>query len=416
MEILYISSNPSREQFDYMQKMLRPNKGLAKYGMQESGYKFHSLIIKGLAYDKKNNILSLVGRPTSFKVHKGLIWRKNVSNNNNVKYFHIGFINLPILKKLIISVSYFFLTLKWLRKNRKTKEKLIIMDAAYVSAIPFVILASKCCKCTKISIVCDIYEYMADVEDAREKKIRIHKFINKLMKRVYRKIDGFIFLTKEMSDVINFNNKPYIVMEGLVDSNMVTIDNIFEEKEPKDIIMYAGAIRAQYGLKNLVDGFHEYINKNAELRIYGAGDFVPEIERYTKKDNRIKFCGILPNSEIIKKEIAATLLVNPRNIDQEFTKYSFPSKNMEYMVSGTPILTTKLPGMPKDYYNYIYTIDGNTKNDIKKALEKTLSISKLELHKKGSSAKKFVLENKNNLAQAKRILDFGKELIKNETN
>jgi len=87
---------------------------------------------------------------------------------------------------------------------------------------------------------------------------------------------------------------------------------------------------------------------------------------------------------------------------------------MEYMVSGTPVLTTRLPGIPKDYYDYIYIIDGNEKKDITNALKETLSLSREELHKKGLSAKKFVLENKNNITQAKRILDFGQRLIDDE--
>ena len=64
---------------------------------------------------------------------------------------------------------------------------------------------------------------------------------------------------------------------------------------------------------------------------------------YTQQDKRIHFGGVIPLSEVIEKEIQATILINPRPVDQEFTKYSFPSKIMEYMSSGTPVLTTKLP-------------------------------------------------------------------------
>jgi glycosyltransferase involved in cell wall biosynthesis len=125
-----------------------------------------------------------------------------------------------------------------------------------------------------------------------------------------------------------------------------------------------------------------------------------------KIDSRIVFGGMIPLYEAVENELKATLLVNSRPTDMEFAKYSFPSKNMEYMVSGTPILTTKLPGMPQEYYDYIFTIDGNTPEDVTVALEKVFSFSPEKLHNKGAQAREFVLNNKNNIAQSGRILNL----------
>lgn len=79
---------------------------------------------------------------------------------------------------------------------------------------------------------------------------------------------------------------------------------------------------------------------------------------------------------------------------------------MEYMASGTPVLTTRLPGMPSEYYDYIFTIDGNDSLSITHALERVFSNTREELHQKGARAKAFVLENKNNIIQARRIIDL----------
>ena len=74
------------------------------------------------------------------------------------------------------------------------------------------------------------------------------------------------------------------------------------------------------------------------------------------------------------------------------------------MVSGTPILTTRLPGMPQEYYDYIFTIDGAEAKDITAALGKALGRSKEQLHQMGQKAKEFVLTKKNNKVQAERII------------
>ena len=86
----------------------------------------------------------------------------------------------------------------------------------------------------------------------------------------------------------------------------------------------------------------------------------------------------------------------------EFTKYSFPSKNMEYMVSGTPILTSKLPGMPKEYYDYVYLINDNSPKGVLKSLQETLKNDRKTLHQKGAYAK--------NVVQTRRILELCQEV------
>ena len=84
---------------------------------------------------------------------------------------------------------------------------------------------------------------------------------------------------------------------------------------------------------------------------------------------------------------------------------------MEYMVSGTPVLTTKLPGMPKEYYDYIYLIKDESENGMRNSMIKVLNLPREELIEKGKKAKDFVLKYKNNNVQAKEIIDLCTKLI-----
>ena len=113
---------------------------------------------------------------------------------------------------------------------------------------------------------------------------------------------------------------------------------------------------------------------------------------------------MLLSSAIVEKEMEATLLVNPRPTDAEFVKYSFPSKTMEYMASGTPVLTTDLPGMPREYLPYVNLIRKETPEGVADALREVLSRSDEELMQQGLQARRFVLETRNNVVQAEKIL------------
>ena len=155
-----------------------------------------------------------------------------------------------------------------------------------------------------------------------------------------------------------------------------------------------------------MEGFRKADIPNAVLHIYGPGDYVKELQQIAQEDERIFYGGMLLNSEIVEKEQEATLLVNPRPTGEEYVKYSFPSKTMEYMASGTPVLTTVLPGMPKEYYPYVFFLEDETAEGIARILPELLAKSEEELFEKGSRARAFVLDQRNNLVQAQKIIQM----------
>ena len=93
---------------------------------------------------------------------------------------------------------------------------------------------------------------------------------------------------------------------------------------------------------------------NYQLWICGNGDAKDVVEELAKKDSRIKYYGLIPRDEVLKLQQEADLLINPRFSTDEYTLYSFPSKTIEYMLSSTPVLMHRLPGIPDEYEPYIF--------------------------------------------------------------
>jgi len=91
-------------------------------------------------------------------------------------------------------------------------------------------------------------------------------------------------------------------------------------------------------------------------------------------------------------------------------KILFSSKNKEYMVSGTSTLTSNLPGMSEEYKQYVYLIEDETVEGLTNTLRGFLSKTKEELHQKGMIARWYVLHNKNNVIQAKKMIDMINEM------
>lgn len=148
--------------------------------------------------------------------------------------------------------------------------------------------------------------------------------------------------------------------------------------------------------------------KDPDLRlvICGEGDAKAEVLNASKLDGRIIYKGLLPRWEILTMQQKATLLVNPRTPEGDFTKYSFPSKTMEYFASGTPVLMYKLEGIPEEYWDYCFTIDDLSIEGFAAKMIEILNLSQNYLLNVGQSARNFIMKNKSEIVQGKKIVEF----------
>ena len=354
--------------------------------------KFHRLVMKGLV-ENGAKVISISSLPiTKGKTSRLFIFRKPIIDNK-IKYIHIPtiiFTPFKLVFNFLFSLIYVFIQ-SIFRPNTR-----IMCDPLNISISFGAMVAAKVLSLNITGIVTDLPEHLFDLN---KKSLKTCNFILKNM-------DSYVFLTESMNERVNILNKPSLIMEGLVDDQMANIENALSGKHEKPTIMYAGLLNEKYGIKNLLSGFNQLEIPNVELHIYGDGNCREDVIQATFDNPNVKYFGVVDNSKIVEEELKATLLINPRPTNEEFVKYSFPSKNLEYMVSGTPLITTLLPGIPKEYFLYTFNIVDYSANGIADVLRSTLSLSKTQLHEKGESAKNFVISKKNNVVQGHRVLSF----------
>lgn len=129
-------------------------------------------------------------------------------------------------------------------------------------------------------------------------------------------------------------------------------------------------------------------------------------DKAVKDDSRISFLGQLPRNEVIKWQKKATVLVNPRQNNEEFTKYSFPSKTMEYLSSGIPVVAYKLDGIPDEYDQYIQYVADDSIESLKKKLVEVCEMTREERQELGNIGRNFVLMKKNSTIQVRKIREM----------
>lgn len=393
-EILYISSLSSNKLVDCVKKKTGNDPG---YAVQ----KFNRLVVQGFKHN--GVVVNIYSKPPVNKT-VGSNWVSLPSENEDgLSYNYVRYFNIPVLKDLCVFIGAFFKVFKFGLFNKTNKA--VVCDVLAISMNLGAVLAAKLVGLKITGIVTDMPGMMVDFSNNKKSTIS-KRIINQINLSYISSYTHYVFLTEQMNSVINKKNKPYIVMEALCDNTLYEVQNSSVSKVTPRMVMYAGGLDERYGLKLLVDSFRNLDNNDINLVIYGSGPYAEKLSQVVKEDSRVQYRGVVSNEEILQTELEATLLVNPRPTTEKFTQFSFPSKNMEYMASGTPLLTTKLPGMPKDYYPYVYLFEEESVRGYATSLKKILELPHEELEIKGKRAKRFVLENKNNVVQSGRILNL----------
>lgn len=191
-----------------------------------------------------------------------------------------------------------------------------------------------------------------------------------VMHRLMKYVDSYVLLTEQMKDRLPMDGKPYAVIEGLVSE--------IEEPAPysgEKIITYTGKLNEKFGIKALVDAFSRLEDPDCRLVLCGRGDAYDFVRQAAEADSRIRPLGQVLPEEALQWQKRAAVLVNPRPGNEDYTKYSFPSKDIEYLLTGKGVVGYLLDGMPREYEQFLFVVcrDEAPEQAIAKALKAALT-------------------------------------------
>lgn len=221
-------------------------------------------------------------------------------------------------------------------------------------------------------------------------------------KRLYRYIDSFILFSENMRGFFDIDDSQYQVVEGALSQKLIQ-STIVEDRhkiQEETKIMYTGGVEFSNGIRELVEAI-KAIKRNVKLIIVGSGRATDYVVEESKRSKSIKYLGTLSHSKVIKLQKNADILVNPRPAF-EFTKYSFPSKTLEYMLSGNPTVMQKLDGIPAEYDQFLNYFTFKNMRSVLEEIIDNYPFFKM----KAKLGRDFVIEEKNCDKAVKKILDL----------
>ena len=269
-------------------------------------------------------------------------------------------------------------------------ETVYFVDALNVSQALGVIVASRLKKKRVISIITDIPQAILDGKPG---------LFGKAFLCIIRKSNALVVLTNQTAIDFNTLHKPFVIIEGIANDihelNMLPLD--------EHICIYAGGLSDKYYISQMAECFEKVAKHDEYLYIFGDGESKEKIVEIANKGSHVKYMGVMDNKMVMEYELKSILLINPRPNNGEYTKYSFPSKLIEYMSTGVAVLGNKLDGVPNEYYEHMYLFDGYTKDSYCASIRKLLDTNVNDLSAKGRRAKNFIIERNGIRATSEKL-------------
>jgi glycosyltransferase involved in cell wall biosynthesis len=374
---------------------------------QVQTYKTSWALVRGL--ETAGQVVDLISTVPMFEYPKTKwIWvgYRKWDRGNGSDNWILPFINILGWKHLTRFLSCVVFLFWWCIKHRKQKRHVMLYNilSSHMYAVLFVRLFFR----IKTSdLVLDFPGLCLPPEPWWRSMVR--PIDRGLIYHAMRSVDGLIVLTREMAKD-RAPKLPMIVMEGILSLEMEKLAKTqpAPAERPKEfIVYYAGSLGRAWGVPLVLDAFKLLPGDDCRLWLFGRGDLEGEVRRCAQEDPRICYPGkLVSTEELFQRSQEATVLINPRPAAASFSRYSFPSKVLEYMTSGRPVLTTRLSSMPKEYAPFLLYIDEETPEALAAQLQRLREIPSEQLDELGRQSREFVLQEKTYQPQGKKIMDF----------
>lgn len=315
----------------------------------------------------------------------------------------IPYLNVRGPKEASVAASLFRHLARWARASSPAEARaLLVYNVFSPLALP-VLAAARAWRIPAVAIVADLpFGYRLRGVRGVLERLDVRAQLASL-----RRFDGLVVLTPHVAAEYA-PGVPWMRMEGAIHPA-----DAGEPLQPRAApgeraVMYSGMLNEMNGIPLLLDAFARLREPEWRLWIYGGGPLAREVRAASARDPRIVFrpWEQVPAEEMRRRQREAAVLVNPRPSAHRANRYSFPSKLLEYLVSGTPVVSTTPPGIPDEYHPHLELAEEETAEGMAAALRRAAAWPEAVRATRGARAREFVLRDKTWDRQAARIGEF----------
>ena len=218
---------------------------------------------------------------------------------------------------------------------------------------------------------------------------------------------GVILLNNNVVKILDLENPTKTVLLGFENSSCNFDENHYTGmKNRKKRLMYAGTLSYVNGIKEMLDAISLLDESEYQVDICGYGPEEQQVKNFCEKHKNCIYHGRVSNEELDALYDKADLLLNIRLPDDEVNDFSFPSKLIGYMYSGTAVVSSDFSSLPDSYRDFLYITPDIDPECIAETIKNVFLQDEAELKERVKSARAFVETNQNWMTVGKSIIDF----------
>lgn len=317
-------------------------------------------------------------------------------STNNMKFLYVSKKKNLYIRAIVNIIMSFIKTWVIIRRNKKNGVKTVVFGDALTVSLTFGAFISARLLNTKTASICtDLPKYF----------FRKNSYQMLLYNKIIKLSSGYVFVIDNMNKVINTKNKPYILMEGQMD----TFNKPEDYRLRNNIVLFGGTMSLINGTVELIRAFKLLNDLPYELHLYGQFENEAKSVILTEVENssNVSYKGIVTYEKMLYLQRNSYMLVSPRLTSHEYTSYSFPIKMLEYLSSGTAVLSTKLPCLSNDYLQCLFLFEDETVESFSRDLRKLLTSDTKIIEQMGQKAYSFIKQHKSIQVQSQNLIEFG---------
>ena len=356
----------------------------------------------GLVPSKIISIRQITSFPRSRTLFVG---KENTELKNKMKVTLLPFLNVTPFKQIVIGVLTLFHIILWGWRTRHSQYRIVYTYNLTVPPGFFTLLGARLIRAKAFVSLNDINVPGQTVPNTFSNRLDFW-----LQRKLIPRFDGHVVVADNiMQDFAPLRS--YVRVEGGINSNMLSNTGVPSEKKKLSYrdtftIVSIGSLNEANGIKVLLQAFALLKGENYSLCVAGSGPMEDEIHNAVICDPRIKFYGIISFDEVLALYKSADVLINMRLTKNMNTKYFFPSKMMEYLASGTPVITTCTGHIAEEFVNLAYLLTDESAQGLAKMISYVESLDPLFRAEMGARARDYMRTYKTWDVQGQTVVHY----------
>ncbi len=322
---------------------------------------------------------------------------------DKIKAYLLPFINISGLKHFTKFIFAFLFCLIW-AFHQGNKKGLLLLHGVQSCNIWAALLVGKLFSFNVVPFLTDDLGIPLKWEG---KFIRLMRILDVfLIKMAMRRVNGVASMTLPLANKWA-PQKPKIIINAIYNEKMEKY-NYNPQIDEEDIfyVGYFGGLYEEYGVILLLEAFAKIKKDNWHLIIGGRGPLENKVKEIAKNYKNINYLGFLSDIDLKNIYNKINVFVNPRLTTSQICLYSFPSKLVEYMGTGKPVVSTNLPTLDDKFKEHLILMKEDTADELINCLDYVSRWKKDQYNLWRIKTINFIKEELSPKTQGRKIIEF----------